>query len=112
MREEEVHEEELNNVNDRKILSEEEKGRGEYIAGELARQLDDEKNLAYYRSIASKYPEAVLFETLSIVKDVGRQGKIKKSRGALFVDLIKRKAREKGIDLGSRARNLDASSPS
>jgi hypothetical protein len=91
MREEEVHEEELNNVNDKKNLSDEEKGRGDYLAGELARQLEDEKSLAYYRSIVSKYPETVLFETLSIVKDVYRQGKVKKSRGALFADLVKRK---------------------
>jgi hypothetical protein len=101
MRQEEVHEEELNNVNDKKIfLTGKEKGKRDYLAGELARQLDDKKNVAYYRSIVSRFPETVLFETASIVKDVYQKGKIKKSRGALFVDLIKRRVNEKRTDLG------------
>ncbi len=93
MREEEVHEEEYKNVNDKKILSAEEKERHGYLAAELARQLGDEKNLNYYRSIVSKFPESTLFETASIVKDVYRQGKIKKSRGALFAGLLRRKSK-------------------
>jgi hypothetical protein len=62
------------------------------VASELARQLGDEKNLGYYKSVVDKMPEHALFETLSIVKDIHRQGKIRKSRGALFVDLIKRRS--------------------
>ncbi len=97
LRQEEVHEEMKTNVNDKKILlTEGEKGRHEYVAGELARQLGDEKNIGYYRSIVSRFPESVLFEKASVVKDVYRQGKVKKSRGALFADLIKRTSIMKG----------------
>jgi transcriptional regulator with XRE-family HTH domain len=102
MPEEEGHEEKTI-VNDKEEISEDEKGRREYVAHELARQLEDEKNAACYRVVAAKLPEPLVFETLSVVKDIDRRGKIKKSRGALFVDLIKRKAKERGIDLGFRS---------
>jgi hypothetical protein len=92
MRQEEVHEEAINNVNNKKVLSEEGKGRQDYLAGELARRLGDEKNLKYYRSISDKFPEATLFETASIVKDLFRQGKVKESRGPLFMRLLNRKS--------------------
>jgi DNA-binding XRE family transcriptional regulator len=99
MEEEEVYEE-YKNVNDRKILSEEGKGRREYLAKEIAKSLGDEQNLGCYLKVAESIPEPILFETLSIVKDIARQGKIKKSKGALFIDLIKRKANLKRIPLG------------
>lgn len=103
MREEERHEEIPINVNGKEKISDENQARNDYVARELAKQLDDEKNLACYRMIAAKLPKPLLFETASVVKDIHHQGKVKKSRGALFVDLIKRRAKEKGIALGFRA---------
>jgi transcriptional regulator with XRE-family HTH domain len=100
MRQEEGQEE-LNNVNDKKNRKPKENGKREYLAGELARQLADEKNLNYYRSIVEKFPEVLLFETLSIVKEVDRQGKVTKSRGALFVDLLKRQAQKRNMVSGA-----------
>ncbi len=107
MRQEEVSEE-LNNVNDKEKISVEEPSRRDYVAGELARKLDDESNIACYQLLANKQPEPLFFETLSVVSDIHRQGKIRKSRGALFMDLITRKASENWIHLGFGSRR-DAS---
>jgi len=59
----------------------------EKLARELAKALDDERNLAFYRYAVTHYPEAFLRKTLSIVKDVPYE-KIRKSRGALFNYLL------------------------
>ncbi len=76
-----------------------EKIKRDYFANELATELHDKKSLGCYRVIAEKVPQQIIFETLASVKETWKEGKIKKSRGALFVDLIKTYCEKKQIRL-------------
>jgi DNA-binding MarR family transcriptional regulator len=80
-------------------LTPDEKAKRDYFANEIATELNDEKSLGCYRTIADKVPQQVIFEILSSVKETWKEGKIKKSRGALFVDLIKNYCDKKHINL-------------
>jgi hypothetical protein len=72
----------------------------DYVAREIADKLGDLKSLGCYRKIADKIPQNVIFEILASVKDVALSGKIRQSRGALFVEIIKKYAHVRGIELG------------
>ncbi|MBU0577083.1 hypothetical protein KJ742_02010 [Patescibacteria group bacterium] len=72
----------------------------DYVAQEIADKLGDSKSLGCYRKIADKIPQNVIFEILASVKDVALSGKIRQSRGALFVEIIKKYAHVRGIELG------------
>jgi hypothetical protein len=65
------------------------KAERDYFATHIATELADEKSLGCYRVIAEIVPQPVIFETLGTVKETWKEGKIQKSRGALFVDIIK-----------------------
>lgn len=82
-----------------KKIHPEEKVKRDYFAKEIATELNDEKSLGCYRTIADKVPQHIIFETISSVKETWKDGKIQKSRGALFVDLIKTYCDKKHIDL-------------
>ncbi len=71
----------------------------DYFAQEIAYTLGDQESLGCFRVIAEKVPEAVIFQTLATVKESWQAGKIKKSRGALFVDIIKTYCQNHDIDL-------------
>jgi hypothetical protein len=51
----------------------------------------------YYRRLASTVPKDIIFEALSLVKRAVHEGKIRKSRGALFVAIVKRACAERGV---------------
>jgi len=72
----------------------------DYLALKMAEKLSDRKSLGCFRVIAEKVPEPVIFEVLSSIKETAREGKIKVSRGALFVNIIRGYCDSKGIDLG------------
>lgn len=78
----------------------EEKMKRDYYAEQLATELQDEKSLGCYRSIVEKVPQHIIYDTLGSVKELWKEGKIKKSRGALFVDIIKNYCDKKNIELG------------
>src|SRR5258708_14839765 len=82
----------------------EEKIKRDYFAEQIATELQDAKSLGCYRVIAEKVPQPIIFATLGSVKELWREGKIKKSRGALFVDIIKQYCDKKHIDLQFSAR--------
>ena len=63
--------------------------REELLALDLAEGLGDQAGLPLYRSYAKKYPEAILREVLSTIRQIPDK-QIKKSRGALFNYLIKK----------------------
>lgn len=73
-----------------------------YLAQKMAKELDDVESLGCYRVIAEQCPPELIFEVLSIVKDTANRGKVRQSRAALFVDLVKRLCQKRGIDLGFR----------
>ena len=61
--------------------------------------LRDEHSLAFYRRVAVTVPKDTIFEALSLVKRAVHEGKIRNSRGALFVAIVKRGCAERGISL-------------
>lgn len=67
--------------------------RRDYIALELANELNDTDNLAFYIKCTRKYPETILRKALSMALKMPAY-KIKKSRGALFNYLVHKYAHE------------------
>lgn len=65
--------------------------------------LGDEHSRPFYTKVARFCPSSVIYRLLSEVKDDWLQGKVKKNKGALFTDKIKRYCQERGIDLGLKA---------
>lgn len=61
------------------------------LATYLARELGDEENLACYVALTSRYSRDYLEDTLAQVKSVPEE-QIRKSRGALYVYLLKYKS--------------------
>lgn len=53
--------------------------------------LRDTESEGYYRQVASAVPKDLIFEALSMVKRAVHKGTIRKSKGALFVAIIKRR---------------------
>jgi Helix-turn-helix domain len=60
----------------------------EYYAQTMAQELNDQKSVGAFRVIAEQVPENVIFQALASVKETARDGKIKHSRGALFMTII------------------------
>lgn len=62
--------------------------REELLALDISEVLDDHRNIKQYLRFARKFPESILREFLSQVKQTS-PGKIKRSRAALFVYLVR-----------------------
>jgi len=92
-----------NNVNDNAIFKNNKKEKRspekEYLAEEMAKQLNDDHSLGFYRKIADIIPENLIFQALSEVKDAFLTGRVKKSKAALFTTVIQSKAQEHNINL-------------
>jgi predicted transcriptional regulator len=71
----------------------------ELLAREIAEELNDNHSLGAFRAIADKIPEHQIRIFLSIIKDTYLTGKIKKSRGAMFISLAKAYAAKNNINL-------------
>jgi hypothetical protein len=74
------------------------------LVGEMIEVLQDPQSTSYYAFLARKILEAyespqLIFRALSETKDEARMGKIRRSKGAYFVDLIKRYCAENGVSL-------------
>jgi hypothetical protein len=74
----------------------------ELLAREIAEELNDDHSLGAFRAIADKIPEQKIRILLSIIKDTYLTGKIKKSRGAMFISLAKEYAAKNNINLNFR----------
>jgi len=71
----------------------------ELLAKEIAEELGDNHSLGAFRTIVDKISDKQIRIFLSIVKDAHLTGKIKKSRGAMFVSLAKAYAGKNNINL-------------
>ena len=71
----------------------------ESFVQEIAEALDDNHSLGAFRVIVDKIPKQQIRIFLSIIKDTFLTGRIKKSRGAMFISLAKDYARENDINL-------------
>jgi hypothetical protein len=74
----------------------------EQLAREIAEELNDRHSLGAFRAVAYKIPEQKIRIFLSIIKDTYLTGKIKKSRGAMFISLAKAYAGKNNINLNFR----------
>jgi len=74
----------------------------ELLAKEIAENLKDNHSLGAFRTIVDKISEQQIRIFLSIIKDTHLTGKIKKSRGAMFVSLTKAYAGKNNINLNFR----------
>ncbi len=72
----------------------------DYLAQEIADSLGDQKSLGAFRKIAELIPEIVVRNCLANVKETWTEGKIKESRGALFMHMIQQYSDAKNINLG------------
>lgn len=70
------------------------------LADELARELCDEKSIAFYIKVVSTMPEDLIHRALSEVKYERAAGKIREGKAKLFNSIVQRMASEAGIDLG------------
>jgi len=71
----------------------------ESLAKEISEMLEDDHSLGAFRVIVDKIPKQQIRILLSIIKDTYLTGRIKKSRGAMFISLAKDYARENNINL-------------
>ena len=74
----------------------------EMLAEEIAEVLEDDHSLGAFRTVVEKIPEQKIRIFLSIIKDTYLTGRIKKSRGAMFISLAKDYARKNNINLNFR----------
>jgi len=70
---------------------------------EMAQTLGDRGSNGFYRLVARHVPPPLIFRALGEVKELAREHKIKKSKGALFTAKIKKFAQEQGIHLGIKS---------
>ena len=59
--------------------------------------LQDNHSRIFYKKVAEQYPSEIIYQALSITKDMDHQGQIKKSKGAFFTGLIKKMTKESQI---------------
>ncbi len=59
----------------------------------------DTHSMGSYLTIARTYPEPLVREAISMTRDHAARGRIRKSRGAFFTDLIVRLARDRGYHI-------------
>jgi hypothetical protein len=75
----------------------------DYLAEEIATTLEDRNSLGAFRKIAEQIPEGIIREYLAKIKEAWQDGKIRKSRGALFISMIQQYSHNHNIDLGFHA---------
>ena len=74
----------------------------EQLAREIAEELNDDHSLGAFRTVVDKISEHEIRIFLSMIKDTHLSGKIKKSRGSMFISLAKTYAGKNSINLNFR----------
>ena len=74
----------------------------EFLIQEIAEVLDDSHSLGAFRRVVDKIPQQQIRMFLSIIKDTYLTGRIKKSRGAMFIAPAKDYAEKNNINLNFR----------
>ncbi len=84
-----------------------------WLANQIVAETGDARSLGCYRVVAQRCPQALVFEALSLLKEARRDGSIRRSRGALFVGIVRRLCRERGLPepFGSEGRTVKQSHP-
>lgn len=68
-----------------------------WLADEIVSVTGDVQSLGCYRLVARRCPQTLVFEALSLLKEARQDGMIQKSRGALFIGIIRRLCRERNL---------------
>ena len=92
-------------------LTFDEMARRESLVQIMLEQLGDEKSENFYRKVAQRMPEEMIYRCLSLTREVGETSGIKKSRGAVFTDILKREGKKIGVTLSENTRVLDGIHP-
>ena len=71
----------------------------DFLVEDILAVCEDKKSIEFYKKVARTIPESSIYRALSEVKETRDLGEIKKSKGALFTNLIKKYAQEQGIDI-------------
>lgn len=82
---------------------EEQTAHEDYLVSEILAVCRDTHSRGFYQQLARIAPPDLIFRTLAETRAQANRGGVRKSRGAIFTDLIKRHAHDLGLDLGLRA---------
>ncbi|MCL5959436.1 MAG: helix-turn-helix domain-containing protein [Chloroflexi bacterium] len=82
---------------DRKLIQKKASSHVEWLAQQIMAVTDDAHSLGCYRAIAGRCSQDLVFEALALLKEARRDGSIRLSRGALFVGIVRRLCRERGL---------------
>ncbi len=63
----------------------------------MLEKLGDAQSENFYRKVAQRYPEDLIHKCLSLTQEVIETQKIKKSKGAVFTDILKRESEKIGV---------------
>lgn len=78
-------------------LTFEEMAQQESLSSMILEKLGDRQSENFYRKVAQKYPEDLIYKCLSLTQEVIETQKIKKSKGAVFTDILKREGEKIGV---------------
>lgn len=75
-----------------------------WLAEQILAQTGDQHSLGCYRLVARACPQGLIFDALSELKQARHSGQVKRSRGALFLSIVRRLCSEQGLPdpLGKR----------
>ena len=80
-------------------LTFEEIARRESLVSMMLEKLGDIKSKNFYHKVAQKCPEELIYKCLSLTQEVIETQKIKKSKGAVFTDILKREGEKTGVSV-------------
>ena len=89
--------------------SAEELAMGKSLVMDILEALGDVKSERFYFKVAQLVPKEVIYKCLSLVREVSETTQIKKSKGAVFVDILKRECQQRGIKLFSNPKQENSS---
>jgi hypothetical protein len=69
------------------------------LVDDILEVCQDQKSVAFYKKVSGLLPKSDIYQALSEVKEIRDLGEVKKSKGAIFTNLIKKYASRQGIDL-------------
>ncbi|MBU1868713.1 replication initiator protein A [Patescibacteria group bacterium] len=86
------------------IKSAEELANEKILVMDMLEALGDIKSERFYSKVARLVPKEIIYKCLSLVREVSETSKVKKNRGAVFVDILKRECQQRGIKLFSNSK--------
>lgn len=80
-------------------LTLEEMAIAESLSTEMTEKLQDTSSKKFYMKVAKKVPEEIIYKCLSLTREIIETGQIKKSKGAVFTDILKKECQKLQIAL-------------